>query len=248
MAINNRVEFGEYCLRKLGKPVIRINVSDSQVNDRIDEAIQVWQEKHYDATEKCWVGYKITAADVLNGYITLPDDIHVVDQMIPMSILYKENGSSDLFSYRYQFMLNNMSPFQPLDMINYYMTMTNINEVNDLINTTERFEHTKHKNKLIVYRGQDRLKEGMAVCFHVYKKISPDVESKAWEDKWLKQYTSALIKRQWGENMSKHGEIQMLGGVTVNGQQIFESALQELEKLEEQLTDTYSEPVSFFVG
>lgn len=250
MAINTRADFAEYCLRKLGKPVIRINVADSQVNDRIDEAIQVWQEKHFDATEKTWVGYKITAADVTNGYITIPEDIHVIDQMIPMSILYKESGSGDLFSYRYQFMIQNISPFQPLDMINYYMTMTNINEVNDLINTTERFEYTKHKNKLVVYRGADRMKENMLVCFHVHKKINPDTseDKTAWNDKWLKQYATALIKQQWGSNMKKHGEIQLLGGVTVNGQQIFDESVSEIQQLEDQLRDTYEEPVSFSVG
>lgn len=247
MAITSRAEFGEYCLRKLGKPVININVAPEQVEDRIDEALQVWQEKHFDATEKTWVGYALTQDDIDRGYIVLPDDIHIVDQLIPMSTIYRDDRDV-LFSYRYQFMISNLSPFQPLDMINYYLQMTNINEVNDMINTTERFEFTKHKNKLHIYNRMSEMKVGTVMCLHVYKLINPEVDSSAWEDKWLKAYATALIKQQFGQNMKKHGEIQLLGGVTVNGQQIFDEAVLEIQQLEEQLRDTYEEPINFTIG
>jgi hypothetical protein len=248
MPLMTKTDFSEYCLRKLGKPVISINVAPEQVSDRVDEAIQVWKEKHFDATEKEWVAYALTADDLGRGYITLPADIHQVDEMIPMSTIFKENGTDSLFSYRYQYFVTNMSPFQPMDMLNYYMTMTNINEVNDMVNTTERFEFTKHKNKLMIYRGFEGMTEGSIMCFHVYKSIDPETDPGAWEDKWLKQYATALIKQQWGSNMKKHGEIQLLGGITVNGQQIFDEAVLEIQQLEEQLQENYMEPVSFSMG
>ena len=246
--ITTRTEFAEYCLRKLGKPVIRINVSDSQVQDRIDDAIQAWNGKHYDGSEKCWIGYALTEEDILRGYIVLPSDIMTVDQIIPMSTIYKEDGTDSLFSYRYQFMLQNLSPFQPLDMINYYMTMTNLQEVNDMINTTERFEFTKAKSKLIIYRGMESSKVGEVLTFHVYKKIDPDTDSEAWNDTWLKRYATALIKQNFGQNMKKHGEVQLLGGVTVNGQQIFDEATAEINDLDEELRSTYEEPIDFCMG
>lgn len=248
MAITNREDFAEYCLRKLGKPVIRINASASQIDDRIDEAIAAWNEKHYDGTEKTWIGYALTQEDILRGYITLPEDILIVDQIVPMSTIYKENGSDALFSYRYQYMMSNMSPFAPLDMLNYYMTMVNLNDVNDMVNTTERFEFTKHKSKLMIYRGMSTSKVGEVLTFHVFKKISPDADPSAWSDKWLKRYATALIKQNWGSNMKKHGDIQLLGGVTVNGQQIFDEATTELDQLESDLRDTYEEPVSPMMG
>jgi len=247
MAINSRLEFGEYCLRRLGKPVININVAPEQVEDRIDEALQVWREKHFDATEKEWVGYILSDEDVTRGYIILPPDIHIVNEMIPMSTLYREDKDV-LFSYRYQTMMSNLSPFQPLDMLNYVLQMNNISEVNDLVNTTERFEFTKHKNKLHIFNGTKRMSAGEVMCFHVYKYIDPEVDPSVWNDKWLKSYTTALIKQQFGQNMKKHGEIQLLGGVSVNGQQIFDEAVAEIEILEAQLRETYEEPVSFFVG
>lgn len=246
--ITTRADFAEYCLRKLGKPVIRINVSQSQVDDRIDDAIQAWNDKHYDGTEKSWIGYALTEQDILNGYITLPSDIMTVDQMIPMSTIYKEHGTDSLFSYRYQYMLQNLSPFQPLDMLNYYMTITNLQDVNDMINTTERFEFTKHKSKLMIYRGLETSKVGEVITFHVFKKINPEVTPDAWNDKWLKRYATALIKQNFGQNMKKHGEIQMLGGVSVNGQQIFDEATAEITDLEEDLRSTYEEPIDFFMG
>lgn len=246
--LTSRAEFTEYCLRKLGKPVIRINVAPEQVDDRIDDAIQAWNDKHYDGSEKAWIGYALTQEDILAGYITLPDDIMTVDQIVPMSTIYKENGSDSLFSYRYQFMMQNMSPFQPLDMLNYYMTMVNLQEVNDMVNTTERFEFTKHKSKLIIYRGMESSKVGEVLTFHVFKKIIPDVVPGAWNDKWLKRYATALIKQNFGQNMKKHGEVQLMGGVTVNGQQIFDEATQEISDLEEELRSTYEEPIDFAMG
>lgn len=247
MAIANKEEFGEYCLRRLGKPVININVAPEQVEDRIDEAVQVWQEKHFDATEKEWVGYALTEEDITRGYIILPPDIHIVDEMIPMSTIYREDKDI-LFSYRYQFMLSNISPFQPLDTLNYFMQMTSLNEVNDMVNTTERFEFTRHKNKLHIFNSMKDISVGEVMCFHVYKYIDPTTNPSVWNDKWLKAYATALIKQQFGQNMKKHGEIQLLGGVSVNGQQIFDEAVLEIQALEEQLKDTYEEPVSFTVG
>lgn len=247
MAINSRVEFAEYCLRKLGKPVININVAPEQVEDRIDEAMQVWREKHFDATEKEWMGYMLTADDVTRGYIILPEDIHIVNELIPMSTIYRDDKDR-LFSYKHQFMITNLSPFQPLDMTNYFLQMTSLNEVNDMVNTTERFEFTKHKRKLHIYNNTKNMTVGEILCIHVYKYIDAEVNTGAWNDKWFKAYATALIKQQFGQNMKKHGEIQLLGGVSVNGQQIYDEAVAEIEQLEVQLRETYEEPINFFVG
>lgn len=242
----SRNEFIEYCLRKNGAPVINVNVAREQVEDRVDEAIQLWQEHHYDATERLWVGYQVTQEDETNGYLTLPEDIHVVSSLIPMSSLYNDLANNGVFSFEYQFMLTNLNPWQPLDMINYYLMKTNINEVNDLVNTRERFEYTKHKNKLVIYKG--RLKEGEKLAFEVFKYLDQDEDTGLWNDKWLKEYASALIRQQWGINMFKHSGIQLLGGVTIDGKELYESATQDIQRLQEQLRDTYEEPIGFFTG
>lgn len=245
---NTRVAFGEYCLRKLGKPVININVAPEQVTDRIDEALQVYSEKHFDATEKQWIGYKVTADDILNGYVTLPDDILVVDQIVGMDNIYQSYNDDQDFGYRYQLMMGSFSPFGSLDILSYYLNVSYINEINSLINVTPTFEYTRHKNKLTIAQNMKEFRVDNTICLHVMKIINPDENPYVWNDKWLKEYATALIKRQWGLNMKKHGEIALLGGITVNGQQIYDEALTDIAALEEELDTVYQEPVSFFMG
>lgn len=241
-----RIDFNDYCLRKLGHPVIRINVAPEQVEDRVDEAIQRWTEQHYDAVEETWVTYPITQVDIDNGYITLPNNILIVVQTINLSEMI--SGSSNMFSYKYQMGLQNLSPFQALDTLNYYMTMTNINSVYDMVNVAPRLNHTRHMNKLDVFQDLSNVASGTLIALRVYKTIDPEEYTSVYNDYWLKKYATTLIKEQWGSNMKKHGDVQLLGGVTVNGQQIYDEARQELQQLEEELETRYSLPVDFFIG
>lgn len=246
--INTTQEFHNYCLRRLGMPVISINVAPEQVEERVEDALQVFREKHFDGLEKEWVGYTLVQNDIDNGFITLPIDIHIVDKIIPMSSLNNSYGSDGIFSNKYQYQLKTMSPFKSLDTLSYYLAMTNLGEVDNLINTTERFEFVKHKNKLTVYNGFDSMSVGDVICIHVYKYIDPKTNPSVYNDKWFKQYATAMVKQQWGSNMKKHGEVQLLGGMTVNGQQIFDEATAELEKLEQELAESYQEPVEPLFG
>jgi hypothetical protein len=247
MPVNSRNDLKEYCLRRLGKPVIRINVEDTQVEDRIDEAIERFQEQHYDATEETWLAYKITQADIDNGYLTIDDSILTVVETINLGETAPLDNN-DMFSYQYQFAIQNLSPFQTLDIINYFMVMTNLNQVYSMINAAPRLEHTRYMNKVQLYQPFDDLPVDTVIALRVFRTIDPESYTKVYNDIWLKKYATALIKMQWGSNMKKHGEVQLLGGVTVNGQQIYDEALQEIERLEEELESRYSEPVDFFVG
>ena len=245
----SRMEFGEYCLRSLGKPVININVEASQVLDRIDEALQAYSEKHYDATEKEWIGYRVTKDDVLRGYLTLPNDILVVDSLIGMDYLNQAYNQDQDFGYRYNLVVQGaFNPFGSLDILSYYMNKMYMETITDIISVTPTFEYTRHRNKLTIAQNFNEFKEGNIIAMHVFRIINPDENPEVWSDKWLKKYATALIKRQWGANMKKHGEVQLLGGVTVNGQQFFDEALAEIEALETELVETYSEPVNFFIG
>lgn len=245
MAIpNTRGTFSEYCLRKLGDPVIRINVAPEQVEDRIDEAIQRWQEQHYDATQETWVGYAISQDDVDNGYITIPDNFLIVAETIAIDDI----SGGGMFSYQYQVALQNLSPFQALDTVNYYMNMTNIDSVYDMVNASPRLHHTRHQNRVDVFKNMNSLVEGSIVAFRVFKAIDADIYTSVYNDYWLKKYATSLIKEQWGSNMKKHGEVQLLGGVTVNGQQIYDEAKNESQQLEEELESKFSLPIDFFMG
>lgn len=242
----SRLDFKEYCLRRLGKPVIRINVEDGQVEDRIDDAIQKYQEQHYDAVQETWVAYSIKQADVDVGYIEMPADILIVSELINLGEALNGN---DMFSHQYQFALQNLSPFQSLDTINYYMTMTNMQSVYDMVNAAPRLQHTRHMNNRVeLFQNLGQMGVGTILAFRVFKTIDPQQYVQIYNDMWLKKYATALIKMQWGNNMKKHGEVQLLGGVSVNGQQIYDESLTEVEKLEEELETKYSLPVDFFMG
>lgn len=244
MAVVSRVELKEYCLRKLGKPVITINVDDTQVEDRVDEALETFQEKHYDATERDWVFYELTQIDLDNGYITIPDDILVIIDILP----FNEAASGDMFSYQYQVALSTLSPWSKFDQVDYFMNMTNYESIVAMTSVTPTFEFSKHGRKLKVFDNLSKFGVGYRLCVHVQKLIDPEESVNVYNDKWLKEYTCSLIKRQWGENLKKMSGITLLGGVELNGQQIYDEAVQEIEQLEETLNDTYMLPINFDVG
>jgi hypothetical protein len=246
MAILNRNDFKQYCLRKLGSDVIKINCSDTQIQDRIDDALERFQEEHYDGTEETWLAYKITQADIDNGYLTISDDILTVVET--MNLGMTTSTGNDMFSYQYQFAIQNLSPFQTLDMVNYFMAMTNINQVYDMVNASPRIEHTRFMNKVQLYNGFSDLPVDSVIGLRVFRIIDPELHKSIYTDIWLKKYATALIKMQWGNNMKKHGDVQLLGGVTVNGQQFYDEAIAEIEILDQELLTKYSEPVDFFVG
>lgn len=242
--IQTKNDLSEYCLRKLGKPVIQINVDATQVDDRIEEALQVYRERHYDATQETWVIYELTQTDVDNGYITLSDDIAVVEELLPESVL---QYSSDFMTYGYQVTVNQFTAFKQFDAINYHMTMQNLATLAEALPQQNRVIHTKHMNRL-AFRSPSVLVAGEKMFMKVWKDIDPETHQKVYNDKWLKAYTTALIKLQWGNNMKKHSGIQLLGGVTVNGQDIYNEAVEEIQQLEEQLELDYQLPNDIFMA
>lgn len=242
-------EFGKYCLRKLGDGMIVINVTPEQVNDRIDDAYNQFLEKHYDAFEAEWVAHKITDADVANGFITTPVNTQIVDGIIYMNVLQSAGSTANAepqFSYQYQMMLPTMvgSPWGGFDAISYYLQMLSLNETKDLIGLMPRFEYTHRKQKLVIYDGA-KLKKNEVVFYHKKSNIPQD---ELYADNWFRKYATACIKEQWGSNLKKHQGIQTLGGVTVNGQQIYDEAIQEKENLETILIEQYEIPPMFIVG
>lgn len=243
--VSTREELVEWCLRKLGKPVININVAPDQIDDRVDEALQVYQEKHFDATTEQWIAYKLVQEDIDAGYITLPPNVlSVVELQQFTSNVY---SSDKMFDFNYQVALNELSSKQPFDIVNYFMVVTNYEMITDMITAVPVFEYSRHLNRLIIGDNIKNKAVGTPIVMKVFSLIDPDASS-VYNDRWLKQYTAALIKRQWGENLMKHGQIQMLGGVTLNAESIFQQALDEITKLEDQLQDQFMEPTDFMIG
>lgn len=241
MTITTKSELIEYCLRKLGKPVINIEVADSQCEDRIDDALELYYENHYDATEEKWVYYQLTQTDIDAGYIKVPDEYDAVISVVPAAELIAGSGGG-MFSYQYQMFAYQLRPWQTFDMIDFYVKSTSIGELNDLLTTTPRHRFIKHTHQLKLYNNYC---EGTDLLMRVYERLNKE---DVWNDQWLRKYACALIKRQWGENTKKYESVQLLGGITVTGQTIFQEAMEEIQKLEEDLVETYREPVGFIFG
>lgn len=243
--MSSRADLKEYALRKLGKPVINIEADDTQLEDRIDEALQVYAEFHFDSYEEKWMSYPLTADDITNGYVTVPDSVLTVVEILPM---YETAAYQGMFSYQYQVMSQELAAWRPFDQIDYFMKMTNLQEVLQLTSVTPSFEHIRHSNKLIVHADLEQLGEGYPLAIKAVYTLDPEEVTAIYTDKWLRQYTTALFKQQWGSNTKKYDQVQLLGGVTVNGQQIYEEATEEIQRLEELLEERYQEPVGLIIG
>lgn len=247
-AITSREEFKEYCLRKLGKPVIQINIADEQIEDRVDDAFEYYRDYHYDAVEKVYLKHKVTQEDMDNGYIPISHLVTGVKRVLPL--FDKTDGySKSFFDVRYQMHLNEIYDLKNIELLTYELTQSHLQLVNDMITGRVPIRFNRHQNKLFLdIDWEESLNVDEYLIVEVYRILDPDTYTDVWNDRWLKRYATALIKKQWGENLSKYEGIQMPGGVTFNGTRIMDEATQEIEKLEEEMSLNYELPVDFMVG
>ena len=250
MIPESREDLISYCKAQLGEPVIKINVAAVQVDNAVDEALQTWQEYHYDAVEKVLFQYQITQEDIDRQYITLPSGIASVVRIVTSD--YVHTGGYYLFNLNYYFHMNLndlMRNSQGDALTNYQIGKSYLELVQKMTNPDPIFNFVKHRNKLTIdCDWKRRFKEGQWIVLEVYALINPKESTLVWNDKWLKQYTTALIKKQWGNNLKKFNGVQLPGSITLDGKQIYDEAIEEIEKLLTDLEEKYSPPARFFVG
>ena len=241
----SRSAFKEYCLRSLGKPVIEINVDDDQVEDRIDESLKYFWDYHFDGSERIYYKHQITSQNMTDKYITLPDNIigavrifNIGDPMV----------SNNLFDIRYQIALNDLYTLTSVSMIPYYMAFQHIQLMEQLLVGMQPIRYNRHMNRLYVDMDWNKVTVGNFLIVDAYQIVDPDVYTDAWGDRWLSQYATAKIKRQWGSNLTKFSGMQLPGGVQFNGDKIYEDAVKEIENLENEMIISYSLPVTDMIG
>ena len=299
----SRAELKEYCLRKLGKPVIEINVDDDQVDDRIDEALSFFEDYHFDGTEKIYMKHQLTAEDINRRWIYAPDAVTFVTGVFPFD---NSNASVNMFDLRYQLRLHDLYDFTSVSYVSYEITMQHLRTLQLLFSGTPQFRFNRKQNKVFLDIDWTRdIQPGQYVIVECYRTLNPQTitltgtcattaasntvvgtgtvfdqqllendfvtfgtetlqidkinsptsitvrgpftttqtgvsmtaagYSDVWNDRFLKKYATALIKLQWGNNLSKFAGIQMPGGVTLDGVRIMTEAREELEKLEEEM-------------
>jgi len=240
----------DYCLRQLGDPVVEINVDEDQIEDRVDEAIQYYREYHSDATVRTYLKHLVDADDVTNEYIELSTDIIFVSKLFPLSSNF--NSGRNFFDIKYQMMLNDMaSLIHFAGDLAYYEQMQQYLSLLDMkLNGHPQVQWSRRQNRLYIFgdfADQD-IKAGDYIIAEVYSVIDPETHTSVYNDMWLKEYTTALIKRQWGQNLIKFEGMQLPGGVMLNGRQIYDDANAEIERLRESIRLEHELPVDWFVG
>ena len=247
----------DWCLRSLGDPVIEINVDDDQLEDRVDESLEYFREYHSDAIFRTFLKHQVTATDVTNEYITIPDNIVQVSRLFPIEA--HGGGTTNFFDIKYQMMLNDMTSINnTMGNLAYYEMMQQYLSLIDMrLNGQPQVTFIRKKNRLHIHGdfADGDIIAGKFLVAEVYQTIATadsagDVEGyqNIWNDLWLKEYTTALFKRQWGQNLIKFEGMTLPGGVTLNGRQIFDDALQEITQLRERIRLEFEMPADFFVG
>ena len=263
--------FKEYCLRALGKGVIDINVSDDQIDDRVDEALQYFSKYHYDGIERVYLKHQLTTAEIARmrsnesavtatdkvdssitadflqqeNYIPIPDSVLAVVKVYPVTDKLTQN----LFDVRYQLRLNDLYDFSSTSIIHYEMTMRHLDFRDHILTGEYPIDFKEHQNRLYIHADMEKdFNNGDFLLIECYRKLDPSVYTDVFDDMYLKRYATALIKKQWGANLSKFNGVQMLGGVTLNGEQIYQQAIDEIQRLEEEMKNAYELPPNYMMG
>lgn len=254
--VTNRATFKDYCLRRLGFPVIELNLDDDQVEDRIDDALQYWQDYHFDGTQKIYYIKKINQDDINQKFIDLSDvkdssnnqlEIIGVTRIFPVT---DSQANVNMFDLRYQLRLNELYDFTSASYVNYTLTQQHLRSLELMFSGEVPIRFQRHMQKLFIDWGwgASEAPVGTTVIAECYANINPTVYNKVWEDRWLKEYATALIKRTWGNNLKKFSGLQLPGGVTLNGNQIYDEAVTEIEKLETEMQVEYGSPLEWFMN
>lgn len=245
---NSRQTLIDYCLRSLGAPVIEINVDDDQVDDRIDEALQFYQHYHDDAIEKVYLKHIVTQTDITNGYIPINDLVTDVVRVLPIR---ETVSSTDMFDIRYQIHLNDIYALGFMgSLTDYVMAQQWLSLLDMVVDSDEKHVNfERHKNRLEIFMDwSEEVEVGDNLVIECYRIIDPNTFTDVYNDYFLKKYATALIKKQWGQNLIKFEGMVMPGGVTFNGRQLFDDAVQELEQLVEEARLNWEKPVDFMTG
>lgn len=251
-APNSRQTHIDYCKRRLGFPVVEINVDDEQVEDRIDEALQFFFEYHFDGVEENVFVHTVTDTDVTNGYITLTDNFFAIIGVSPISTFSAGSGGT-LLNIPYQMHLSDFysgGGFFSSGNLSYFDQIKSQSALLDqLYNPDKNFNFNRKTNKLFLEQDMQAVQnETPNLIIKAYVTIDQATYTEVWDDMFLKKYSTALIKKQWGQNLKKFSGVTLPGGVSFNGDDIFNEALTEIEALEFDARNNLQLPINFQVG
>lgn len=276
---SSRQELIDYCLRKLGAPVLEINVAQEQIEDLVDDALQLFQERHFDGVYQTYLKYQIKQEDIDRGrakgtngvgissisatsnvvgtattfnYYESSNYLQIPSHIIGINKIFQFEGSnsiaSGMFSIKYQLFLNDIYYWGSTELLTYSMVKTYLEDINWLLTTQKQIRFNKRQDRLYLDIDWSSLTPGEFLVIDCYRMLDPNDYSRVWNDSFLKPYLTALIKRQWGQNLIKFQGVKLPGGVELNGRQLFDDGQRELDAIIEKMSSTYELPPLDMIG
>ena len=280
----SREELIDYSLRRLGEPVVEINVADEQIDDLVDDALQYFQERHFDGVERMYLKYKLTEDDINRGQATnetgssntlgitttsgisttvsgmstmtnsfyeTSNFIQVPDSVIGIEKIFKFDSSTisgGMFSIKYQLFLNDLYQFNSVNLLQYSMTKTYLEDIDFLLTTDKQLRFNKRQGRLYIDMDWGSETKDTYLIIDCYRILDPNTFTGVYNDSFLKKYVTALIKRQWGQNLLKFRGTRLPGGVELNGRELYEDAQREIDDIKQRMTQEYELPPYDFIG
>lgn len=246
MAVTTRQGLIDYCMRALGEPVIEINVDETQVEDRVDEALEHWRMYHYDGIEKVYLKHQVTQDDVDAKSIPIPDYVYGITRVFPVAA--GTGTSKSIFDLQYQLRLNDLYDLTSVSVIYYKQVMGHLALLDHTLNGSQLYRFNRHTGRLYIDESWgDNIPVDTYVLVEAYRALDPATYPAVYGDPWLKHYTTALIKKQWAVNIKKFSGLQLPGGVTMDGDKLYAEAMEEIKELDDILVSK-SAPLEFFLG
>ena len=278
----SRHELIDYSLRRLGEPVVEINVADEQIDDLVDDALQYFQERHFDGVERMYLKYKLTEddinrgtaqvggtntlgitttsgisttvsgmSDMTNSFYETSNFIQVPDSVIGIEKVFKFDSSTisdGMFSIKYQLFLNDLYQFNSIELLQYSMVKTYLEDIDFLLTTDKQIRFNKRQGRLYLDIDWGSETKDTYLIIDCYRILDPNTFTGVYNDSFLKKYVTSLIKRQWGQNLLKFRGTRLPGGVELNGRELYEDAERELEDIKQRMTQEYELPPYDFIG
>jgi len=276
---NSRQELIDYCLRKLGAPVLEINLADEQIDDLVDDALQYFQERHFDGVERMYLKYKITDDDLNRGkaqgtngvgivtttgttnisgvgtttfnFYENSNFIQIPDSVIGIEKVFKFDTSSisaGMWSIKYQLFLNDLYYFNSVELLQYAMVKTYLEDIDFLLSTDKQIRFNKRQNRLYLDIDWNSKSKDTFIVIDCYRILNPNDFTKVYNDSFLKKYLTSLMKRQWGQNLIKFRGVKLPGGIELNGREMYDDAEKELESIRQRMAMDYELPPYDFIG
>ena len=277
---SSRQELINYSLRRLGAPVLEINVDDDQIDDLVDDALQIFNERHFDGVERMYLKYKFTQDDIdrgkangtsgvgivttsgisttVSGMSTMTNNfaetsnfIQVPDSVIGIEKIFKFDTSTisgGMFSIKYQLFLNDLYYFNSVELLQYSMTKTYLEDIDFLLTPEKQVRFNKRQNRLYLDMDYTAITTDDFIVIDCQRILDPNTFTSVYNDSFLKLYLTALIKRQWGQNLMKFRGVKLAGGIELNGREIYEDGERDLENIKQRMQLEYETPPLDFIG